>query len=564
MRIAGKTVKKQNLPEKQCPVCERPFVWRKKWADCWETVIYCSERCRRNKTRPDPKETPLHCVWFKRDLRTHDHRPLVSASEAGQVLPIFIIEPEIVHAPDFDALHWQFIRESLLDLQASLSKLGASLQVLQGSAVDALQALHNRYGFSTLWAHEETGNAVTYKRDQAVAQWAKAQKVSFIEIPQNGVVRRLQNRDGWSRQWEQRMHESQVAAPQDVSCPDGLKPTAIPGTNDLGLKASPREVDIKGGESAGLATLKSFIRSRGHRYHREMSSPNTAYDSCSRLSAYLAWGCVSMRTVVQTIRASAGEPLPKVAARAFLSRCHWHCHFMQKLESEPAIEFHAFNRACDDLRSDNEQANQRLAAWKNGLTGYPFVDACIRSLKARGWINFRMRAMLVSFASYHLWLDWRLFKDWLARQFIDYEPGIHISQIQMQSGSTGINTLRIYNPIKQGQDHDPDGVFIRRWVPELRSVPNEQVHEPWKMPDLKQMEANCKLGSDYPLPIVDHKEAVRHARSEFAKLRKRDDYWQHAKKVMQRHGSRKSSDNRDRPKRSNKEPNHQTEMNLNG
>ncbi|MGK0456758.1 MAG: deoxyribodipyrimidine photo-lyase, partial [Zhongshania aliphaticivorans] len=477
-------------------------------------------------------KTPINCVWFKRDLRIHDHTPLANAAQSGGVLPVYIIEPEVIQAADFDALHWQFIQESLLDLQTSLSDLGAPLQVLRGSAVDVFKSLFDRYNFSTLWAHEETGNAITYKRDRAVAKWAASKSVSFVELPQNGVVRCLQDRDGWSKPWEQRMRKPQINAPGNIACPDGLKPSAIPTVSDLRLSQSTREIDIRGGEKAGLEILQSFIQSRGQRYHREMSSPNTAYDSCSRLSAYLAWGCVSMRTVVQAVRLAAGEQMPKIAARAFLSRCHWHCHFMQKLESEPGIEFHAFNRACDDLRSENNGTSQRFEAWKNGSTGYPFVDACIRSLKARGWINFRMRAMLVSFASYHLWLDWRLFKDWLACQFIDYEPGIHISQIQMQSGLTGINTLRIYNPIKQGQDHDLHGVFIRRWVPEISAVEDAFIHEPWKMSEHAQVGANCKLGVDYPLPVVDHKEAVRYARARFSELRKRDDYWQSAREVM--------------------------------
>ena len=161
--------------------------------------------------------------------------------------------------------------------------------------------------------------------------------------------------------------------------------------------------------------------------------------------------------------------------------------------------------------------------------------------KQRGWINFRMRAMLVSFASYHLWLDWRLFRDWLACQFIDYESGIHYSQIQMQSGLTGINTLRIYNPVKQGMDHDPAGAFIRAWVPELKGIVGEAIHQPWLLPDQMQSKYQCRLGRDYPLPIVDHKEAVKFAREQFTMLRQRNDYWVCAHEVMQRHGSRKKS-----------------------
>ncbi len=483
---------------------------------------------------------PLQCVWFKRDLRVQDHAPLVGATLSGPVLPVYIIEPEVIAAPDFDALHWDFIRESLLELRSALADRGVALQVIVGDAVSVFQGLHERHGLTAIWAHEETGNAITYGRDQSVHAWCKKSGVGLKEFPQNGVIRGLKQRDGWARQWEIRMRAPALEAPSEMTPAPGLRDGPIPTSTALGLAVERRKPDLRGGETSGLELLASFIDGRGQRYHREMSSPVTAYQSCSRMSAYLAWGCVSMRTVVHAVRLAAGVQMPKIAARAFLSRCHWHCHFMQKLESEPAIEFHAFNRACDNLRPEVADT-ARLAAWKEGRTGYPFIDACMRSLRSRGWINFRMRAMLVSFASYHLWLDWRSFKDWLACQFIDYEPGIHHSQVQMQSGLTGINTLRIYNPVKQGQDHDPGGDFIRQWIPELASVETDFIHEPWKMPEQKQVQSGCRLSIDYPLPIVDHKDAVRHARSCFSALRKRDDYWADAREVMERHGSRKGS-----------------------
>lgn len=488
----------------------------------------------------------VHVVWFKRDLRVTDHWPLVEACEAGRVLPLYIIEPEVIGAPDFDALHWNFIREALCDLRDSLRGAGGDLVIRRGEATEVLDGIRRETSIAGLWAHEETGNAVTYARDVRVAAWARESRVAFHELPQNGVVRRLRHRDGWARQWEKRMAEPMAEAPVRIPMAEGV-PTqnGIPRAADLGLTESAREVDLVGGESEAWQVLESFVARRGHRYHREMSSPVTAFDSCSRLSPYLAWGCISMRSVVQRVRLATVEGMPKVAARSFLSRCHWHCHFMQKLEDEPEIEFHAFNRACDDLRAEGHDADL-LRAWQEGRTGYPFIDACMRALKARSWINFRMRAMLVSFASYHLWLDWRCLKDWLACQFIDYEPGIHISQVQMQSGLTGINTLRIYNPIKQGQDHDPEGRFIREWVPELARVPDDFIHEPWRMPDAVQHESGCRMRKDYPMPVVDHTTAVRHARAKFSALRQRDDYWDESRRVMHRHGSRKSREARPR------------------
>ena len=168
---------------------------------------------------------------------------------------------------------------------------------------------------------------------------------------------------------------------------------------------------------------------------------------------------------------------------------------------------------------------------KQVKTGYPMVDACMRMLTATGWLNFRMRAMLMSFASYHLWLHRRKPALHLARLFTDYEPGIHYSEAEMQSGTTGINSIRIYNPIKQGVDHDPDGTFIREWVPELADMQQEFIHMPWKAPS--QM-------NGYPIPVVDEKTARKAAAEKLYRLRKNTAHKEIARKIVNKHGSRKS------------------------
>lgn len=467
------------------------------------------------------------------------------ASTRGNVLPLVIIEPEYWQLPDTSARQYAFYRETLADLGDELARLGQPLIVRIGDAVEALECIHENVGIAQLWSHEETGNAWTYARDLRVAEWCRRQSIVWTEARQDGVIRRLKTRDGWAKRWDNLMAAPAHAAPVALSSlPTTIDTVGIPSAAGLQLKPDEPPQRQVGGRREALATLTSFLEVRGETYRSGMSAPLSGETACSRLSPYLAWGAVSMREVAQATWQRQRE-LKRIGGKtvkqwrgsmvSFSGRLHWHCHFMQKLEDEPQLEFQNLHPAYNGLRNSGPDAQTRLAAWANGETGLPFVDACMRYLAATGWLNFRMRAMLMATASYHLWLDWREPGLHLARQFTDYEPGIHWPQVQMQSGTTGINTVRIYNPVKQGYDQDPEGTFVRRWVPELGGIDGPLIHEPWKSPLAAQL-----LDKSYPVPIVDHMEAARNARQKIYGVRKGSAYRNKADAIQNRHGSRRS------------------------
>ena len=481
-------------------------------------------------------------VWFKRDLRWKDHAALAQASQKGLVRCIYIVEPELWLQPDCALQHFEFIRESLSELDAYLRSCGGCIEIHTGEAEDVLSQLWRESPFSELYSHEETGNGFTYARDLRVAAWCKTHTVNWHEFAQFGVVRRLKNRNLWQKEWERHM-SSPI---QDIGtlrfwrkCP--LEPFAMVAPEHLHHNPSMRQL---GGRSLALATLHSFLHARSIGYRGGISSPLSAPDACSRISAYLTYGCISMREVVQSTRQQL-EHLPPQASRhraglsAFVSRLYWHCHFIQKLESEPEIEWRNMHRGYDNLR-EQDFNQEYFEALKEARTGWPMVDACVTMLRETGWLNFRMRAMLVSVAAYPLWLHWRPVGEWLATQFLDYEPGIHWSQMQMQSGTTGINTTRVYNPIKQAQDHDPKGIFVRRWLPAMRKVPDSWLFEPWKMPPHLLHPSNESRSNAIVIPQVDLAIATRESKSRLHALRKTQEVRAGKEAVVEKHASRKT------------------------
>ena len=480
----------------------------------------------------------MQIVWFKRDLRVDDHEALFTAAQSGPVIPLYIIEPDLWRQPDMSSRHWEFVKDSLISLNHALTAIGQPLVIRVGPAEEVLKRLCHQYPICKINSHMETGNNWTYQRDRRVKQCLQALNVEWLEYRQQGVIRGHCNRDNWAAHWEAFMSASQYPVPTlesvDISSMDI---PLYPAKDIIMANCADRQ---PGGRDIAEKTLNSFLKFRGKRYNFEISSPAKAASAGSRLSPHLAWGSLSMREVVQKTREtfkSTTDPQWKKALSAFESRLHWHCHFIQKLESEPRIEFENLHQATVNLRDTNCDQT-RLLAWSEGKTGWPLVDACMRMLNQTGWINFRMRAMLMSVASYQLWLHWREPALHLARQFVDYEPGIHYPQIQMQSGTTGINTLRIYNPVKQSMQLDPHGHFIRKWLPELRHVSETWIHTPWQMSASLQDSFKVKIGSGYPAPLVDHEVAARQAKAKLSDSRKTSKARQESLSILNKHGSR--------------------------
>lgn len=456
----------------------------------------------------------VNIVWFKKDLRLTDHAPLSDAVKSGlPVLLLHFFEPSLMTAADSDQRHWRFIYESVEEIKAKLFQQQIHFFSLHAEVVPVLQTLLTQFDIHTIYSHEETGNAISYGRDKAVNVFCKQNRIHWKEYSTNGIIRGLKNRSTWSEQWTETMTADVIAIPlsaiQSVQLPASFNKLFATATLPQTIRTK-NPLFQPGGETTAWRYLSSFLNERCTTYSKHISKPEESRKSCSRISPYLTYGNISMNQVYQATLQAIAETSYKRPLQFFIARLHWHCHFIQKFESECRMEFENLNRGFDAIRTDINELY--VAAWKNGVTGVPLIDACMRCVTQTGYLNFRMRSMLASFLTHHLWQPWQVGATHLAKQFLDYEPGIHYPQFQMQAGTMGVHTIRIYNPVKQGKEHDPYGLFIKKWVPELANVPVEFIHEPWQMSEMEQQLHTIQLGIDYPLPIIDVQKAAAFAR----------------------------------------------------
>ena len=470
---------------------------------------------------------PINIFWFKRDLRLLDNEPLNNAvSQKEKLLLIYCFEPSLKKNKHYTSRHWNFIKESINDLNIYLKNIDTHIHTYNKEFTDVLKEIQDKFLVKKIFSHNETGLNITFERDILLKEYCKENSIQWEEEINNGVFRGLKNRKNWIKKWRDHMKSPVVLF-------KGEKNDFINIKKNQNLKVKNSKILQKGGSSSGIKYLNSFLDTRHIKYQNNISMPEASRTSCSRLSPYMSWGNISTRYAWQRAKEQIQNGKSKFQLNGFTSRLRWQAHFIQKFEMECQMEFRSVNKGYQNLV---KPINKKfISAWQKGKTGYPLVDASMRCVVETGYLNFRMRALLVSFLTHHLWQPWQSGVIHLARNFLDFEPGIHYSQFQMQAGETGINMIRIYNPTKNAKEHDKDGIFIKKWIPELKKIPTPLLFEPWKMSLIDQETYDYKIGKDYPNPIVDISETYKYAASKLWSIKSNPKVKEESSRILQKH-----------------------------
>jgi deoxyribodipyrimidine photo-lyase len=462
-------------------------------------------------------------VWFRRDLRVHDHPALHAASsvEDGAVVPVFCFDPALLGGRHRSGPRTQFLLECLSELGESFRARGSRLVIRIGPPEREIPALAAECGVSTVHVTADASPFAT-RRDRRVARALAAGGAELVTHPGAFVVDDLTAITTGAgapysvftpfyRRWRAEPRRTpRVARSELAPIPSKVRVGRLPSLEELGLEQELSD-PMPGGEQAAAARARALLAGPVRHYASDHDTPSLARGT-SRLSPYLHFGCISPRALEQRLLAGAG-------GEAFARQLCWRDFYAHVLLARPANLHSEYTERYRRGALRWSRSRPAFDAWRRGQTGYPFVDAGMRELLREGWMHNRVRMVVGSFLTKHLGIDWRWGERWFMRMLLDGDEANNNGNWQWIA-SVGVDPQppyrRIYNPARQQQRFDPDGSYVRANVPELRDVPDRYLAQPWTMAPELQREIGCVIGTDYPAPIVDHARARREALDRYA------------------------------------------------
>ncbi|MGC9520687.1 MAG: cryptochrome/photolyase family protein [Anaerolineae bacterium] len=461
--------------------------------------------------------------WIRRDLRLRDNQALKQAmDEANAIVPLFILDPTLLASPYVGDKRLAFLFDGLRALDKSLRERGSRLVIRRGDPASVLSSLKDETDAGAIYAEADV-SPYARQRDARVAETLPLHLTNGLTIhPYDAVLKD----DGdpyivysyYSRTWKALPLPDPgelTEPPKRIATPEGLSSESVPESPQL-----PASVPFVAGEEAALERLRAFTEEGIEQYAARRD--RTDLNGTSGLSPFLRFGMLSARrAAVAALEAKAAAESEKArqGAQTWLDELIWREFYISILFHFPGVREHSFRETYRDVKWENDP--DAFAAWQEGRTGYPIVDAAMHQLQATGWMHNRARMIVAAFLTKDLLIDWRWGEKHFIQHLIDGDPAANNGGWQWSAG-TGTDAapyFRIFNPVLQGERHDPHGDYIRRWVPALEKVPKKYIHEPWTMPEEAQEESGCRIGHDYPAPIVDHQEARERALAAYRRAR---------------------------------------------
>jgi deoxyribodipyrimidine photo-lyase len=451
--------------------------------------------------------------WIRRDLRLSDNPALLAASgRASSLTPVFILDPKLLASPYISQKRLAFLLDGLRALDASLRQCGSGIIVRQGDPLAVLQLLRDETGAEGIFAEADV-SPFARQRDERVARHLPLHLTSGVTVFPPAMLHKADGTPYTVYTPFNRMWRSLPFPGSPLPAAECLP--ALPPLANLGVPAtpaSPSENPFPAGEAEAQRRLAEFSGFAIQRYTDGRNRMDL--DGTSGLSPYLRFGMLSARQAAWAARqaeAHAEDAESRRGAETWLNELIWREFYLTILYHFPYVRRTAFRPGLRRIPWRNDPAD--FAAWAEGRTGYPVVDAAMRQLNASGWMHNRARMITASFLTKDLLIDWRWGERYFMQHLLDGDPAANNGGWQWTAG-TGTDAapyFRVFNPVLQGSKFDPQGAYVRRWVPELAAVPDQYIHEPWKIPPDVQSQFGCVIGQDYPAPMVDHAAARQRA-----------------------------------------------------